>query len=191
MKTRQSNRHRGFTLIELLVVIAIIAVLAAAGFAAGNAAIKKGKKVTCLAAATAVESAVNQFYNEYGRLPNVGDTCTTNSGSGIELVTILLGKEASTSTMQNTKQINFLVGMKEGKSKKNGLIYASGGSSIEGLFDPWGNGYEVSLDQDYDEEIPNPIESESDKKILRGRRVAVWSKGPKQKSPDIDNVKTW
>jgi prepilin-type N-terminal cleavage/methylation domain-containing protein len=188
MKTRQSNRLRGFTLVELLVVIAIIAVLAAAGFAAGNAAIKRAKKVTCLAAATAVESGVTQFYNEYGRLPNVGETCTTNSGSGVELVSILLGKEATSTTMQNSKQINYLASMKEGKSKKNGLIYASGGSSIEGLFDPWGNGYEVSLDQNYDEEITDPIESG---KTLRGRRVAVWSKGPKQKKPDIDNVKTW
>ena len=46
MKNPTSRRRRGFTLIELLVVIAIIAVLAAAGFAAGNAAINRARKVT-------------------------------------------------------------------------------------------------------------------------------------------------
>ena len=186
MKSRLSHRRRGFTLIELLVVISIIAVLAAAGFAAGMAAINKAKKVACLAVANAVETGVNQFYNEYGRLPNVGETCTTTSGTGVSLLTILLGKETTT-TMENTKQLNFLSGLKEGKSDKNGLIYSSG-STIKGLYDPWGNGYEVKLDIDYDEEISDPISSGT---TLRGKRVVVWSKGADKTMGGTDDVKTW
>lgn len=192
MKTPISRRRRGFTLIELLVVIAIIAVLAAAGFAGGMIAINKAKKTTCLAAATAIETGINQFYGEYSRLPDVGETCTTDSGKGVELVTILLGKEASSNTMQNSKQLNFLAGLKEGKNNKNGLIYGNGGSTPTGLYDPWGNGYEVTLDQDYDEEIIDPTDSG---KTLRGRRVIVWSKGADKKQDASgkagDDVKSW
>lgn len=193
MKTRLSRRRRGFTLIELLVVIAIIAVLAAAGFAGGMVAINKAKRVTCLAAATALETGINQFYQEYGRLPDLGgaESCTTDSGKGVELVTMLLGKEASSNTMQNPKQLNYLAGLKEGKNKKGGLIYTSGSSTIEGLYDPWGNGYEITLDTDYDEEITDPINSGT---VLRGKRVVVWTKGADKKKGGTgadEDVKTW
>ena len=70
MKTPLHPPPNGFTLVELLVVIAIIAVLAGAGFAAGNAAIQKAKKTTALATCTALESAVNNFYTEYGAMPS-------------------------------------------------------------------------------------------------------------------------
>jgi len=187
MKSRLPRRRRGFTLIELLVVISIIAVLAAAGFAAGMAAINRAKRVSCLAVANALETGVNQFYNEYGRLPNgTVETCTTDKPAGVTLLTILLGKETTT-PMENTKQLNFLSGLKEGKSNKNGLIYGSGGT-ITGLYDPWGNGYEVKLDIDYDEEITDPISSGT---TLRGKRVVVWSKGADKTMGGTDDVKTW
>ena len=69
MKTHPSAARTASPLVELLVVIAIIAVLAGAGFAAGNAAIQKAKKTTALATCTAIESAVNNFYTEYGAMP--------------------------------------------------------------------------------------------------------------------------
>lgn len=194
MKTRSSSRRRGFTLVELLVVIAIIAVLAAAGFAAGTAAINRAKRTSCLASATALELAINQFYGEYGRLPDVGETVTTDSAKGIELVSILLGKESPSDKMQNPKSLNFLKDLKEGKGKKGGLVYETGSSTLAGLFDPWGNGYEVSLDIEYDEEMTDPTSSGT---ILRGRRVLVWTKGQNKimdapgagKTPD--DIKTW
>ena len=187
MKTPPSRR-RGFTLIELLVVIAIIAVLAAAGFAVGAKAINKAKRATAQATATALELAVNQFYGEYGRLPDVGETVTTDSGKGVELLVILLGKESSSDKMQNPKGLNFLKDLKEGKAKKNGIIYESGSSTPSGLFDPWGNGYEISLDVDYDEEMTDPLSSGT---TLRGRKVLVWTKGEDKKQGGTDDVKTW
>ena len=87
MKTQSVRAVRGFTLVELLVVITIIVILAGAGFSAGNSAIQKAKKTTCLAAATAIESAVNNFYTEYGSMPSDGSTDTvfvTDEAAGID-----------------------------------------------------------------------------------------------------------
>ncbi len=152
MKIPSSRRRRGFTLVELLVVIAIIAVLAAAGFAAGNAAINKAKKVTALASATAIESAVSNFYNEYNSMPTTGEsdvTVVTDTAQGIDLLEILLGLDEGE---VNTRRVRFL-SVKEGKNKKNGLIYGTDGKSVEGLYDPWGGPYHVRMDLDYDEQI--------------------------------------
>ena len=72
----------GFTLIELLVVISIIAVLAAAGFAAGAAALNRARKVSAQSVATSVANAVEQFYSEYSALPEVGAATGLSTESG-------------------------------------------------------------------------------------------------------------
>ena len=194
MKIPATRRSSGFTLVELLVVIAIIAVLAAAGFAAGNAAIQKAKKVTALASATALESAVNNFFNEYGTMPVDGTTdvtVQTDSAEGIRLLEVLLGLEGSSGTILNTRGVKFL-SVKEGKSKRNGLIYDASGNGIEGLYDPWGGPYNVILDLDYDERV-DPDTAASASARLNGRRVAVWSDGADFEGSNKagDDVKTW
>jgi prepilin-type N-terminal cleavage/methylation domain-containing protein len=194
MKIPTVRRLKGFTLVELLVVIAIIAVLAAAGFAAGNAAIQKARKTTCLSTATAIETAVNNFYTEYGSMPKDGDSDTTvKTDTDNAFLKVLLGLEDTGSSVLNTRAIKFLQ-VKEGKAKKNGLIYSSNGSDVTGLFDPWGGAFNVMLDLDYDEKITvEPAAGGST--TLNARRVAVWSngadgvKGTGGKS--ADDVKTW
>lgn len=192
MKTPSFRRKRGFTLVELLVVIAIIAVLAAAGFAAGTAAIQKAKKTTCLASAIGMETAVNNFFTEYGTMPTTSttdETVKTDSGTGVTLLKVLLGQE-SVGTPMNTRGVKFL-SAKEGKGKKGGLEY-SGGTTVSGLYDPWGGGFNVMLDGDYDEQV-SPVVSGTTSK-LNGRRVAVWSLGAdgvKGGGKGADDVKTW
>lgn len=197
MKAHPSHTPRGFTLVELLVVIAIIAVLAGLGSAMANSMIQKAKKTTCLAAASAIETAVNNFYTEYGSMPSADTTDTTlktNATEGLDLLRVLLGIEPSTaSPIHNPRGIKFL-SVKEGKANKNGLIYDAAGTDITGMYDPWGGPYNIILDLDYNEKISAKTKAETTAVTLNGRRVAVWSDGADGVSAtgkSTDDVKTW
>lgn len=194
MKTQNSGRSRGFTLIELLVVIAIIAVLAGAGFAAGNAAVQKARRMAALSTITGIETAVSNFFTEYSTLPqdNLSTDVTVKSDDLLFLQT-LLGTEAGAAPL-NARNVKFL-NVKEGKSGKNGLLYSSSGTTLEGLKDPWGGNYFIMLDGDYDEVLrPQPSGSTSTT-TLNGRRVAAWSNGADAINGTggtiADDVKSW
>jgi prepilin-type N-terminal cleavage/methylation domain-containing protein len=194
MKNPFVRINRGFTLVELLVVIAIVVVLAGAGFSAGGAAIQKAKKTTCLAAATAIETAVNNFYTEYGSMPTDGEddeTFVTDEAAGVDLLKTLLGEDKNL----NPRGIKFL-SANEGKANKNGLIYNSSGTEVTAMFDPWGGPYNVILDLNYDEKLEavQPKGAGNKPSTLNGRRVAVWSDGADGVSASgkaADDVKTW
>ena len=198
MKTPTSRRQDGFTLVELLVVIAIIAVLAGAGFAAGNAAIQKAKKTTALASCTALESAVSNFYTEYGSMPTtaVGGTADDppiNTKSDVDVLKILLGLTETSSPPLNSRGVKFL-SVREGKGNKNGLIY-TGTGTVTGLYDPWGGPYFLVMDTNYDEKIEATPAGATTAKKLNGRKAAAWSNGADGSGTAVgkvgDDVITW
>jgi prepilin-type N-terminal cleavage/methylation domain-containing protein len=198
MKTQTSRRSHGFTLVELLVVIAIIAVLAGAGFAAGNAAIQKAKRTTAQATCVSLESAVNNFFTEYGSMPLDNLTADrTVDTTDLTLIRTLLGQEVGASAL-NPRAIRFLQ-VREGKANKNGLIYGASGRDITGFFDPWGGPYFIALDGDYDERVTvTPVNGAAggSNRVLNGRRSAAWSNGADAGRSGTggtaaDNVITW
>lgn len=199
MKIPLPRRASGFTLVELLVVIAIIAVLASAGFAAGNAAIQKAKRVNAQAAATAIESAVNNFFTEYGTMPVLNlSQDTTIDTRNTDILAVLLGVETGTEPL-NVRAVKFL-SVKEGKKKTgggtDGLVYEGQNNRPTGMYDPWGGVYNIRLDGDYDEQITvKPKGTGAKEKVLNGRRVAVWSDGADGAAEGAgkagDDVKTW
>jgi prepilin-type N-terminal cleavage/methylation domain-containing protein len=192
MKTPSPKRtQRGFTLVELLVVISIIAVLAALAFGATNAAMNKAKKVKAQAMETGIQQAIERYYSDYSKLPSVvsgSSSVDTTSQTGVKLITILLGKEESGSTMENPRQVNYL-NIQEGKTKKDGgLVYSKSSGKPEGIYDPWGNAFQILFDDDYNDEISDPLKSGN---IIRGKICAVYTLGPDKKPGTQDDVKTW
>ena len=171
------TRNPGFTLIELLVVIAIIVVLAAAGFQAGNFALNRAKKVKALAVCTELEQAIQRFYDDNGTLPvdiAADTTFDSNSAEGLDLLLVLMNQEANDPPL-NGKGIKYL-SVKQGNNDIDGLIWNEAGTLVEGLYDPWGGDYQISLDGDFDETVTVLPKAASTGRILQ-RRVAVWSDG--------------
>lgn len=195
MKTRPELRRNagGFTLVELLVVISIIVVLAAMTFAGINIALQKQKRLETQTNATALVQALEGYYNEYNHLPDFGiqgDEARTEGQSGSELLTILLGKEEVTKSMQNKKQIHFLTAKETNTKAKGGLLYAKGGSSAapEGLYDAWGNAFYIKIDTEYKGEITDPLKQGN---VIRDKTFVVYSYGNDLKPGTVDDVKSW
>lgn len=140
-----------------------------------------------MATATALESAVHNFYTEYGTMPTSSERVTTNSADGLKLLTILLGLESRSANPVNIRLIKFLA-VKEGKSNTNGLMFDAN-NKVTGLYDSWGSPYTVILDNDNDENLNFEF---GGKRIgLTKRRVAVFSAGADHKPGTKDDVTTW
>jgi type II secretory pathway pseudopilin PulG len=167
-------------------IVSLLGVIAVNRLTEGNLTTNRNPLV--LVTATAVESAIHNFFTEYGKLPTAAARVTTDTPEGIRLLQVLLGTEAAGDGSQNPRSIKFLA-VKSGEDKRNGLVYAADGKSLEGLFDPWGNPYTVEIDADYNELLEFQIGSKTVK--LAGRSVAVHSPGPDRKPGTSDDVTTW
>jgi hypothetical protein len=148
----------------------------------------KAKLAKSQATASALESAINQFFLEYAALPDVGDHVETNTAKGTKMLEILLGIEGDSDKAQNARAIKFLT-VKETKTKTNGLLYDSSGKSVVGLYDFWGNPFSVVLDWTYEERLRFSLGSK--RLTLNGRRCAIYSPGADKKLGTDDDVKTW
>ena len=187
--TKAGTKNQGKSLATAGLVLGYITTILSL-FVSPTASIKKARKVTALATAMAIESAVENFYTEYGSLPSNESTDTVlRTDKDTEFVRILLGPENQGPEQLSIQSPRFLT-IREGKSGKNGLIRAPDSGKIIGIFDPWGGPYHVAIDLDYDEKLSIPSSSGTTI-TLKGRRAAVWSDGPDRKSNTSDDVRTW
>jgi hypothetical protein len=148
------------------------------GFIAGDAALTKAKKVTALAMAVGIESAVNNFHTEIGEMPSKTEIIDTSKDTS--LAKALRGDDDPT---RNPRKIRFLA-VKEAKLNKNGLDPVT-----LKIFDPWGHGYQVILNTRYTEQIT--VTRGGTTETLKGRRVVVFSVGKDGVAGTADDVKTW
>ena len=192
MKNQQSPTRRtsGFTLIELLVVISIVVVLAALSFAAVNGAMTKTKTTRGKSYATNLASAVEAFYSTENFLPDIGNgPVSTDSAEGVRLLRVLLAQEANTGDVMNSRRTIYL-DVKESTGRTDGIFYGTtGGDTVQGMFDPFGNPYFVVLNTEYDRSLQFSMGGQQ--YILRGENVAVYSAGADRIEGTKDDITTF
>src|SRR5687767_15101814 len=104
-----------------VVLFGVFAVLGGLLMNAPTVSISKLKHIQTFNDASGIVQALKNFEAEYHRLPDVGALdLTTDSPEGRKLLTILLGKEAPGSHMENPRQIVFLSSPKVTKNKAKG-----------------------------------------------------------------------
>jgi prepilin-type N-terminal cleavage/methylation domain-containing protein len=172
-----------FTLLELLVVIAIIAALLGLAFPVFQGVLDRAKKVQAKNDVTQIVTAVNAFYTEYGKYPvnvasgNTNDaffgtgtipTGDTSYGDNDVLIDVLRNNTSSTNnsatvTLLNPRQIVFISppDVKSSTQPRAGIasqtVTVNGLSIPIGTFvDPWGMPYNVEIDTNYNNSVPNP-----------------------------------
>ena len=152
--------RKKFTLIELLVVIAIIGILAALLLPAVRTSQESAKKTRARATVTSLQTAISQYKSTYGKLPDVSD-------NEIETLIDIL---ANRSSGKNPREIVFF----EPRTDDDGIVTT----------DPWGNEYEVELDDNYDGEVSALGDT------IYGD-CAIWSLGPDGDDDTGDEITSW
>lgn len=203
------GRSSGFTLIELLTVISIVAILAAAAFGGYGKIVENAKRTDSRILGNSIANAVTLYYADYNRLPKSanstqGDDTETDTSGPEGIIKVLLGKEGEGTSLQNSRNTNYLEGIKAAKNRSgkrpaespgsdkwiNGLVMEEGNYEV---VDGWGNYYKMKLDSNYDNEMENPNTVE----VGQGReklpnKVIIWSPGKDGKMDTWeDNVKSW
>lgn len=168
---------RAFTLIELLVVIAIIAVLIGLAFPAFQGVQNQAKKTQAKNDLTQIVTAVNAYYTEYGRYPLPGTASGdgyTCGGTGPNNSKVLFDALRGLDLAMNPRQIVFISPPEDtNQTSPKGKI-----GSDDQFHDPWGIAYSITIDADYNNEVPNPYDPNSGAGGLTIRQgVIAWSLG--------------
>ena len=138
--------------------------------------------------ATAIEEAVGYIEGEYGGLPEVGSSAfDADDKEGILLATILRGLEADNGRTQNPRKIPFLSIETANSRGKGGLLYGKG-SEVLGIYDAWGEPFEILLRKPGDKGITLVHRG---KTVTLVRPVVVFSKGKDRIAGTRDDVRTW
>ena len=151
--TRKNGSARGFTLIELLVVITIIGLLAAILIPAVAKALNSAKKTRALTQIQDLDGALKRYFSEYGKMPvpvgqNGGPDRVFKDLNQAAIVEVLIGAN----TNLNPKKIVFL-DLDPASFGKPTVVEMLAALKKGPYADPWGGGYVIMLDLNFDEKI--------------------------------------
>lgn len=193
----QSVYKKGFTLIELLVVIAIIAILAGLLLPVVANVRKKGYETKAKTEVKSIETALKQYYAEYGKYPlfnGDNDADITFGSSALagysgsqdnaELIRVLraLDGAGNTDHENNPRRIVFL-------EMDEDSLDASGN-----MIDPWNSQYIIDFDTDFDNTVvfKDAAQLGLPADGIKARGIAVFSFGLKQtKGNESDYIRSW
>ena len=139
----------GFTLVELLMVVMVIAVLVGIGVPMAFNTRKEARIANAKQGIADIETAVEHFFQEYGRLPAYDDS--------FDIIRSLAGEDDN----DNPKEKRFLNVMESEESGWKGKYE-----------DPWESQYYIEMDDNYDRRIS--FEGHT----VTNHMVVVYSAGP-------------
>ncbi len=156
-------------------MIAVIAVLAGLLFPAAQSVLERAKKAQAKNDLIQLVTAMNAFYNEYGRYP----TSQTNDASAIYgpghlKNDAVLNELRAKNAVLNTRQIIFF-----SPPEDTSQLSPKGRIGSDGQFcDPWGSAYSIAIDADYDNQVTNPYTADTSAGPAAIRQgVITWSMG--------------
>jgi prepilin-type N-terminal cleavage/methylation domain-containing protein len=197
-----------FTLIELLVVISIILVLMGLLFPAFKGVQDQARKTQAKNDLMQIVTAINAFYTEYGQYPcgaqtggDSADFFTANDNDRSTLFTTLRAPFPATPPALNPKGIAFL---QVPVVKDDTVGHRKSGVASDGVYyDPWGTGYRVRMDNNYNGTVANPYSMNAGFGSLN-TGVIAWSfgvdgasqsdpgpAGDKKSGTNADDVISW
>jgi prepilin-type N-terminal cleavage/methylation domain-containing protein len=175
------GKPSGFTLIELLVVISIIAILIGLLFPAFKGVQDQAKKVQAKNDVTQIVTAITAFYTEYGQYPcgsqggsDSQDFFTANDTDRKNIFDALRVPFPSSPPALNPRGIVYfqppIVKNDTAGQRKSGVA----GDGI--VYDPWGTGYRIKMDNNYNGLLVNPYAKNAGFPTINAG-VMVWSFG--------------
>ena len=201
---KRFTRCAGFTLVELLVVIAIIGILAGLLFPLVTRAQKSAKKAKASTEVRAIATAIEAYYNEYGKLP-IPDDVQGVYDSGNDVVSRgtyhTTDLDSSDSDLGSREVIKILTANDTDASGNStldashygevmnpkGMVFleAQTAGNTEntrnGVFlDPWGQQYRIAFDSDYNDKMEFFSGGKAADEVVT-KSVIAYSLGPDQK----------
>jgi hypothetical protein len=153
-----------------------------------------------------IAGAIGSYYADYKHLPipdavgaGSGDTDIADTSEAGDLLGVLASTK--TDVTMNPRHHNYLDGMQQAKHTDKGMV---NGVDYESdperptLHDPWGRGYRIRFDSDFDGIIANPAANSSGDgggiapTNILGKKCIVWNAGPDGNYDTwTDNSKSW